>query len=127
MIKQQEVIDTAVNQMLPAAGAAMGALGGMASPLGAMPGAALGAVTGTGAAHSVGIEVARVDLSASMINRIRERCHTNGTAGAPRPDSERKRLAASSTGPAVQWSEQFFQQVDLVPQGTLWLRIADVE
>merc|ERR1719401_655855 len=98
----------------------------MASPLGLAPGAALGAVTGTGAAHSVGQEVARVDLSSIMINRIRDRCNASGPANAPRPDSERRKALMTSAKATVQWSEEFFQKVDLVPQGNLWLRITDI-
>jgi hypothetical protein len=127
MIKMQEVIGATVNQLLPAAGAVVGALGGAASPLGPGPGAALGVVTGTGAANSVGAEVARVDLSSAMINRIRKRCMADS---APAPTSERpssRTGGATSTGPAVRWSEQFFQKVDMIPQGAMWIRIADIE
>jgi hypothetical protein len=126
MIKQQEILGTSVNQMLPAAGAVMGALGGMVSPLGTGPGAALGVVTGTGAAHSVGQEVARVELSSMMVNRIRERCNASGPADHPKPDSERRKALKTSAKATVEWSEEAFQKVDLVPQGNLWLRITDL-
>jgi len=129
MIKNQEFIGASVNQLLPAAGAVVGAVGGMASPLGPGPGAALGVVTGTGAANSVGAEIGRVDLSSAMINRIRERCANDGH---PAPSTERPRSSTRSngptaTGPITPWSEQYFQKVDLIPQGHLWLRIADID
>jgi hypothetical protein len=127
MIKMQEVIGASVNQLLPAAGAVVGAVGGMASPLGPGPGAALGVVTGTGAANSVGAEVGRVDLSSAMINRIRLRCQNDAL---PNPNSERPRSShrgGTSTAPGTPWSEQYFQKVDLIPQGELWLRIADID
>lgn len=129
-IKQQEFIGTSVNQMLPAAGALMGAVGGMTTPLGLGPGAALGVVTGTGAAHSVGTEIARVDLSSSMINRIRQNSNSQGEAFHPRPDSERKKLRQStvaSHAATARWSEDCYFKVDLIPQGTLWLRISDIK
>lgn len=119
MLKQQEVIGASVNQLLPAAGALLGAVGGMTTPVGAMPGAAMGVITGTGAANSVGAEVARVDLSSAMINRIRQAHNANG----PQPNSATARASATST---VRWSNEFFQKVDLVPQGELWLRICDL-
>jgi len=126
MLKMQEVIGATVNQLLPAAGAIVGAVGGLASPLGPGPGAALGVVTGTGAANSVGAEVSRVDLSSAMINRIRARCSADSH---PAPNSERPSMAsrANNVGPAVRWSEEFFQKVDMIPQGQLWIRIADIE
>jgi hypothetical protein len=128
-IKQQEFIGTSVNQMLPAAGAVMGALGGMTTPLGMGPGAALGVVTGTGAAHSVGTEIARVDLSSAQINKIRELHNKQGQSLHPRPDSERKKLTTNFAAHAAtsKWSEDYFFKVDLIPQGNLWLRIADVK
>jgi len=124
VVKIQEVIGATINQLLPAAGGAIGAVAGMASPLGPGPGAALGVVTGTGAANSVGADVARVDLSSAMINRIRARCAADS---APAPSSERPSQRVTSTGPAVKWSEEFFQKVDMIPQGQLWIRIADIE
>jgi len=128
-IKMQEFIGQGINQLLPAAGAVVGAIGGLASPLGPGPGAAIGVVTGTGAANSVGAEIGRVDLSSAMINRIRERCANDGH---PNPTSERPRSSTRSagptaTGPITPWSEQYFQKVDLIPQGHLWLRIADID
>lgn len=129
MIKNQEFIGASVNQLLPAAGAVVGAVGGMASPLGPGPGAALGVVTGTGAANSVGAEIGRVDLSSAMINRIRERCANDGhpAPSSERPRSSTRSLGPTSTGPITPWSEQYFQKVDLIPQGHLWLRIADID
>lgn len=115
MIKQQEIIGASVNQLLPAAGAVVGAVGGMTTPLGATPGAALGVITGTGAANSVGAEVARVDLSSTMVNRIRQRCQSDSKS------------AGSNTQPTVKWVEEHFQKVDLIPQGYLWVRIVDVD
>jgi hypothetical protein len=129
-IKQQEFIGTSVNQMLPAAGALMGAVGGMTTPLGLGPGAALGVVTGTGAAHSVGTEIARVDLSSSMINRIRQSSNSQGEAFHPRPDSERRKLRQSnltSHAATARWSEDHYVKVDLIPQGSLWIRISDIK
>merc|ERR1719446_599729 len=58
MIKMQEVIGASVNQLLPAAGALVGAVGGLTTPLGPATGATVGVITGTGAANSVGAEVA---------------------------------------------------------------------
>jgi len=129
MIKGQEIIGGQVNQLLPAAGAVFGAVGGMASPLGPTVGASLGVVTGTGAANSVGCEIGRVDLSSAMINRIRTRCQSDGQAppSSERPRSTGRSITGQNTGPATPWSEQYFQKVDLIPQGELWLRIADVE
>jgi hypothetical protein len=128
-IKRQEIIGTSVNQMLPAAGAVMGALGGMTTPLGLGPGAAMGVVAGTGAAHSVGEEIARVDLSSAQINRIRDIYNREGVGKTlhPRPDSERKKLKDTEHHDTVKWSEASFTKVDLIPQGALWIRIADFQ
>lgn len=98
----------------------------MTTPLGPGPGAALGVVTGTGAANSVGAEVARVDLSSAMINRMRERFH-NDTAPAPTSERNSHRATDTSTGQGHRWIEEYYQQVDLLPQGFLWLRIADIQ
>jgi len=122
-LRMQEVIGASVNQLLPAAGAVVGAMGGLTTPLGPMPGAALGVVAGTGAANSVGAEIAKVDMSSVMINRFRERFHADE---APNPNSERPSARATSTGPVVRWTDEYFQRVDLLPQGFLWLRIADI-
>jgi len=128
VVKMQEVIGATVNQLLPAAGAIVGAVGGMASPLGPSVGLVAGTAIGTGAANSVGAEIARVDLSAAMINRMRERFQNDS---APNPNSERPSSRAktgpTSTGPAVQWNREYFQKVDMIPQGELWLRIADID
>lgn len=129
-IKQQEFIGTSVNRMLPAAGAVMGGLAGMTTPLGPTAGVAAGVVAGTGAAHSVGVEIARVDLSSEQINRIRDNHNKHGEALHPRPDSERKKLRTSndhSEAATAKWSEDYFVAVDLIPQGKLWLRIADIK
>lgn len=115
-IKQQEALaSSSIGQLLPAAGAAMGAVGGLTTPIGPGPGMAMGAVTGIGAANSMQKEIARVDLSAAMINRLLQ--------------SSRKKAngkTATDVRPAIPWHEDYFQQVDLVPDGVLWLRIADV-
>lgn len=112
VIKQQEVIGEAISAIAPAAGLLVGAAGGLVTPLGPAAGAGLGMVTGVGAANSLGVEIARVDLSSAMINRLRE-----AAGQAPRN--------VTSTGPLVPWSEAHFTKVDLVPQGCCWLRIVD--
>merc|ERR1719247_3980414 len=119
MIKMQEVIGASVNQLLPAAGAVVGAVGGMASPLGPGPGAALGVVTGTGAANSIGAEVARVDLSSAFINRIRETFKDDAI-----PNSDRQSVRNNTH---IRYAKEDFQRVDLIPQGELWLRIVDAD
>ncbi|CAE8667303.1 unnamed protein product [Polarella glacialis] len=116
VIKQQEVVGEAVSQLAPATGAIAGALGGLLTPLGPAVGAGLGIVTGIGAANSLGIEVARLDLSSSQINRFRGASLTQGRAN----------LRATATS-AQSWSREVFMQVDLVPQGSLWFRITDLD
>jgi len=117
VIKHQEVVGSAVSQLAPAAGAIVGAAGGLVTPLGPSVGAGLGLVTGVGAANSLGVEVARLDLSSSMINRFRD-----DAAAMSKESSER-----TATGPSVPWSKEHYPwKVDLVPQGSCWLRIADL-
>jgi hypothetical protein len=121
ILKQQEVIGGAVSQLAPVAGLMFGAAGGALTPLGPTAGAGIGAVTGVGAANSLGIEVARVDLSSAQINRFRKMASEEpaGRIGA--------QASALATGPSVPWKEDKFMKVDLVPQGECWLRITDVE
>lgn len=114
VIKQQELVGNAVSQLAPVAGALVGAAGGLVTPLGPTAGAGLGVVTGVGAANSLGVEVARVDLSSAMVNRLR-----NAARGAQVTD--RSRL-----GTARHFNDENFAKVDLVPQGQLWLSIEDV-
>lgn len=115
-IKQQEVIGGAVSSLAPAAGALLGGAVSALTPLGATGGLGVGVVTGIGAANSKGHEVARVELSCSMINRIRE-------------FSMKKGHTAQTTANrhAFAWNEEEFYPVDLVPQGRCWLRISDVD
>lgn len=124
MVKMQEVIGAQVNQLLPVAGGVMGALAGAASPLGPVNGAAAGVITGTGAANSVGAEVARVDLSSAMINKLRDKAHSDGGVA---PTSDRPISSRASATMLTPWSDPYFIPVDMIPQGKLWLRIADVE
>lgn len=112
VIKQQEVVGAAISQLAPVAGALVGAVGGVVTPLGPGPGAGLGIVTGIGAANSLGVEVARVDLSSVMINRLR-------AAAGPVQSTE---VATDRS----EWRQDNYTKVDLVPQGSLWLRISDV-
>lgn len=117
MVKHQEIVGGAVAQLTPAAGALMGAAAGLMTPAGPQAGAAVGALAGIGTANSLGPEVARVDMSSSMINRIRK-------AARLQPTQDRHR--STSIRPSFAWREEHFVKVDLVPQGSLWLRIADV-
>jgi hypothetical protein len=109
VVKEQEMFGGAIAQTAPAAGAIVGALGGVVSPLGPGPGAAAGIIMGTGAANSLGVEVARVDLSAAQVNFLMDKQPAQG------------KLASA---PAVPWRQENFSAVDLVPQGRLWLRIS---
>eukprot|EP00435_Cladocopium_sp_Y103_P061781 s221_g23.t1 len=84
VIKQQELVGSAVSQLAPVAGALVGAAGGLVTPLGPTAGAGLGVVTGVGAANSLGVEVARVDLSSAMVNRFR-----NAARGAEASDAQK--------------------------------------
>lgn len=113
IVKQQEVVGAAVGQLAPAAGAIVGGAVGAVSFLGPAGGAASGAVMGVGCANSLGPEVARVDLSSAIINRLRSMVKNEA------------RLA-TMTGPLVPWNEENFVKVDLVPQGECWIRITDV-
>jgi len=117
-IKQQEVVGQAVAQLAPAAGALVGGAAGLMTPLGPQVGAALGGVAGIGTANSLGPEVARVEMSSAKINRLREEAKRR-QQGANNP--------VMSTAPLVPWREENFFKVDLVPQGTVWLRIHDLE
>jgi len=117
VFKAQEVVGQAMASLAPAAGAMLGGITNMASPLGPGPGAAVGAVAGIGAANSIGQEVARIDLSSAMINRLRAAAGSEG---------QTDRASASKTRPTMNWSEDSFTKVDLMPQGVLWLRIADM-
>lgn len=112
VVKEQEVLGAAVSRLAPATGAILGGAAGLMSPLGPAVGAGLGVITGVGAANSVGVEIARLDLSSAMINRWRAVAQA-GQGGL-------------STGPGFTWSEQSFVKVDLVPQGHCYLRIGDV-
>lgn len=119
VIKQQEVVGAAVGQLAPVAGAVLGAVGGAAMNIGTSTGTGLGILTGIGAANSLGIEVARLDISSAVINRMRAKAKSNGSA-------EQVKRRALTTGPSVPWREEHFEKVDLVPQGACWLRIMDV-
>lgn len=112
VIKQQEVVGGAVSQLAPVAGAMLGATagGGSTNSIG------LGVIMGIGAANSLGVEVARVDMSSAVINRFR-------AASV----AQKVRQVTDSAGPSVPWREEHFEKVHLVPQGLCWLRIADVE
>jgi hypothetical protein len=114
VVKAQEVVSSAVTQMAPPAGLLIGAGVNSFTPIGSTAGAALGVVTAIGAANSLGVEVARVDLSCAMINRLRKQS-ADGTSADP-----------MATGPSAPWNEEKFVKVDLVPQGDCWLRICDV-
>jgi len=120
IIKEQEVIGSAVAQLAPAAGAIAGAVTGLVGPLGPQGGAALGAIAGVGTANSLGPEVGRIDLPVSRINALRERA-------AAKSQEIRWQTGPMSTGPSVPWADEYFEEVDLLPQGKLWLRIMDVE
>jgi len=111
IVKEQEVVGSSVAQYAPVFGAVMGAVVNTFTPVGTTTGAGLGIVTGIGAANSLGKEIARVDFSAAQINRLRA--------------SSRGGVSQSSA-PSVPWREDNFTKVDLVPQGSLWIRIADV-
>lgn len=115
VVKKQEMVSGAVSQLAPIAGAVSGFVGGTITGLGGPAGAGVGVVTGIGAANAVGEEIARVDLSCAIINRLRATSKSNA------------RDWAASTAPAVPWRQDYFTKVDLVPQGEIWLRIADVE
>lgn len=117
VVKKQEILSHAVSQLAPIAGAVSGFLGGTITGLGGPAGAGVGVVTGIGAANAVGEEIARVDLSCAMINRLR-------TASK---SISRDAAWGTSTSPAVPWREEHYTKVDLVPQGECWLRITDVE
>lgn len=116
-IKQQEVVGQAVAQLAPAAGAFFGAAGGLMAPFGPQGGAALGAVAGISTANSLGPEIARIEMGAAAINRLR--------AGAGRQETGRPN-PVMSTAPLVPWTEDHFEEVHLVPQGSIWLRIHDL-
>mmetsp|Transcript_67155 Transcript_67155/g.187959 ORF Transcript_67155/g.187959 Transcript_67155/m.187959 type:complete len:424 (+) Transcript_67155:48-1319(+) len=117
-IKQQEIVGQAVKQLAPAVGMVAGGAAGMMTPLGPQGGAAIGAVAGIGTANSLGPEVARLEMSSAMINRLLDEATRSGAA-AP--------SAMRSTAPLVPWAEEYFTKVDLVPQGAIWLRIMDRE
>lgn len=114
VIKQQELVGNAVSQLAPVAGALVGAAGGLVTPLGPAAGAGLGVVTGVGAANSLGVEVARVDLSSIMVNNFRNE-------GRAFQVTDR-----SVIGTARPYNDQNFIKVDLVPQGYLWLSVSDL-
>lgn len=117
VIKQQEVVGAAVAQLAPAVGAIAGAAAGIVTPLGPQGGGAIGAVAGIGTANSLGPEVARVDLSNTRINRLREESQRTKNS-EPNPHM--------STGPLVPWREEYFARLQLVPQGEIWIRISDL-
>jgi hypothetical protein len=114
VVKAQEVVSSAVTQMAPPAGLLIGAGVNSFTPIGSTAGAALGMVTAIGAANSLGVEVARVDISSAMVNRLRKQASEGAMHGS------------MSTAPIVPWNEEHFVRVDLVPQGDCWLRIMDV-
>merc|ERR1719245_534197 len=94
VLKAQEVVSSAVTQMAPPAGLLLGAGVNSFTIVGPTAGAALGMVTAIGAANSLGVEVARVDLSRTMINRLRKL-----SSGG---EDQRNTLSAT---PIVPWSE----------------------
>lgn len=108
VVKQQEIVSSAIGAMAPGVGAIGGAMANLMTPLGPGGGAVAGAVTGIGAANSLGKEVGRVELSSAMVNRLSE-------AKGPTQDG---RFA---------WNEEHFHKVDMIPQGALWLRLSEVE
>lgn len=108
IVKEQEIVSGAVVQMAPVAGAFGGAWANLMTPLGPGGGAVAGAITGVGAANSLGREIGRVELSSAMMNRL-QAAHSEDIGG--------QQL----------WAESNFTKVDLVPQGTLWLRITPVD
>jgi len=117
MIKQQEVVSAAISQLAPLTGALVGGVGGLMMAGNPSAGAALGGVAGIGTANSLGPEVARLDMSHSMINRFR----THATK-----QQDDKGRSMMTTAPIVPWRGDHFMAADLVPQGKLWLRIVDV-
>lgn len=113
VIKQQELVAGAVSQMAPIVGALAGGGGGLVTPLGPTGGAVAGMVAGIGAANSLGKEVARVDMSSDMVNRFL--------------DKDGKLEQGMTSVGAGSWIEDEFTKVHMVPQGTMWLRIREIE
>lgn len=114
-IKQQEIVSSAIQQFAPAAGAVMGAT---MLPLEATAGAAVGAVTGMGAANSLGVEIARVELSSAQIQRLMDTTKKQ----------EHGKTAVGLSRTAVAWNhEDNFVKVDMLPQGYCWLHISEVQ
>eukprot|EP00929_Paragymnodinium_shiwhaense_P082541 TRINITY_DN43528_c0_g1_i1.p1 TRINITY_DN43528_c0_g1~~TRINITY_DN43528_c0_g1_i1.p1 ORF type:complete len:378 (+),score=91.64 TRINITY_DN43528_c0_g1_i1:98-1231(+) len=98
LIKQQEVVSSAVQQFAPAAGALVGAT---MLPLPVQAGAVAGASIGMGAANSLGVEVARVELSCAQINRL--------VLGAKEKATGKTSVGVSRN--AVAWAEGNFIKV----------------
>merc|ERR1712107_124706 len=98
IVKEQEVLGTAITQLAPAAGALVG-------------GAA-----GVGVASSVGREIARVDFSCASINMIREK-------SAAKKDWADVRTTHMATAGASRWKDSNFVKVDLTPHGFAWIRV----
>jgi len=113
VIKQQELVAGAVSQMAPIVGALAGGGGGLVTPLGPTGGAVAGMVAGIGAANSLGKEVARADMSSDMVNRFL--------------DKDGKLEQGMTSVGAGSWIEDEFTKVHMVPQGTMWLRIREIE
>lgn len=122
VVKEQEVVSAAVSAMAPAAGAVVGGAVNAMTPLGVSGGALAGAVGMIGAANSIGVEVARVELSSAMINHQRRAAQASTVSSV----STRRGQGSQATRVRGCWNEDNFVKVDLVPEGELWLQITDV-
>jgi len=117
IVKEQEVLGTAITQLAPAAGALAGLFAGVVTPItGGVPGALVGGAAGVGVASSVGREIARVDFSCASINMIMEK-------SAAKKDWADVRTAHMATGGASRWKDSNFVKVDLTPHGFAWIRV----
>jgi len=117
ILKRQEIISDAVaTNIAPVTGAITGAITSAVIPFGFLGGLVTGATVATGAANSG--EVARLDLSTMMINRMLEQ----GKDDQWPQNAWRTTLVAPSL-----WTDpDAFHVLHLVPQGKIYFRIRSV-
>eukprot|EP00927_Polykrikos_kofoidii_P016820 TRINITY_DN17627_c0_g1_i1.p1 TRINITY_DN17627_c0_g1~~TRINITY_DN17627_c0_g1_i1.p1 ORF type:complete len:398 (+),score=48.33 TRINITY_DN17627_c0_g1_i1:53-1195(+) len=113
-VKQQDdPASAAASHFAPALGALYGLLNvriPMTTPLHT---GAMGAAVGLSVANSPGIDIARLELSAAQINRLRK-------------TSKEAEGRTTATMASAFWQKEHFHKVDILPQGVLWLRIVDL-
>lgn len=114
VIRKQEILSNSIaGNVAPISGALTGAIASVVLPFGMSAGAIAGGAAAAGAASSLCEEIARLDLSSTMINRFLE-----STRGEMLPSTQH-----SMTTSARDWgTRDQFHVSHLIPQGRIWFR-----